>query len=210
MFLLAGAGAGTARAEPPAAAAEPPAAAAEANASYSFGARVGGYGFRNTQHPDRGEWDDCRMDGFGLFAQRALSRHLFAEAALDLYGARDATPTERMPEPAMDRISGITTVAGGARIPWRWVSPYVQLGVGLELTRVEMPGHSAERAALPVGFFGIGAELRPTPRIALGGNVRANLMAHYVHDHTSGASEREMSREYEAATQGQLFVRLEM
>src|SRR5262245_57554080 len=87
----------------------------EPSVAYSFGARAGGYGFRNTEDPQMGQWDDCRMDGAGIFGQRSFTRHLFAEVGFDLYTARDAMAVEGMPDP-MDRISGITTVAGGARV----------------------------------------------------------------------------------------------
>ena len=185
-------------------------------ARYSFGIRAGGYGFRNTQHEELGEWDDCRMDGAGVFAQRTFTPYLFAEAAFDLYTAKDATANEAMPA-AMDRISGITTVAAGARVPWRWVQPYVQLGVGLEVTRVEMPEHGLEdRGVYPMGFLGIGAELFATDHLSLGANVRTNVMKHFDHGgdgHTHDAGEPahpEMSGELDAAAQGQLFLKYQI
>ena len=181
---------------------------------FAFGARAGGFGFRNTEHVGAGKWDDCRMDGIGLFAQRSFTPHLFAEAAFDLYTAADVTPTADMPEPEMDRISGITTVAAGARMPWRWVAPYVQLGVGLEVTRVEMASHGSEdRAVSPMGFVGFGAEVRPTERFSIGAAARTNLIRHYEHGApAAGGQEHEhsMSTEYEAAAQGQLFMKLEI
>jgi hypothetical protein len=180
---------------------------------FSFGARAGGFGFRNTEHADAGKWDDCRMDGIGVFAQRSLTPHLFAEAAFDLYTAADATPTADMPQPEMDRISGITTVAAGARMPWRWVAPYVQLGVGLEVTRVEMASHGAtDRAVSPMGFVGFGLEGRPTERFSIGLAARTNLIRHYEHGAAAEGADHDhsMSTEVEAAAQGQLFVKLEM
>jgi hypothetical protein len=185
-------------------------------ARYAFGVRAGGYGFRNTQHAELGEWDDCRMDGAGVFAQRTLTRHLFAEVGFDLYTAKEATA---MPGAvgAMDRISGITTVAGGARIPWRWVQPYAQLGIGIEVTRVEMPAHGLEdRAVLPMGFLGFGAELFATEHLSIGANVRTNLMKHYEHgadghSHEGGdPAHTEMSGELDAAAQGQLFLKYQI
>ena len=113
----------------------------------------------------------------------------------------------------MDRVSGITTVAAGARMPWRWVAPYVQLGVGLEVTRVEMASHGAtDRAVSPMGFVGFGLEGRPTERFSIGLAARTNLLRHYEHGPmtTGGEHEHSMSTEYEAAAQGQLFVKLEM
>ncbi len=182
-------------------------ALAEPSVSYSFGARAGGYGFRNTEDPQMGAFDDCRMDGAGVFAQRTLTRYFFAEAGFDLYTARDATPVEGMPAP-MDRISGITSVAGGARVPWRWVQPYVQLGVGLEVTRVEMPEHDlVDRALLPMGFVGVGAELWPTEHVSVGANVRTNVMKHFDH---GGPDDGQMTGEFDTAAQGQLFLKYQM
>lgn len=195
--------------------AEPaPAEATAGDLTYAFGARVGGYGFRNTEHADVGQWDDCRMEGMGVFAQRSLTRHFFAEAGFDLYTAKDATPTPEMPLPGMDRISGITTVAAGARIPWRWVSPYVQLGVGLEVTRVEMADHGmAERAVLPMGFLGLGADVHATTHLSVGANVRSNVMKHFdhgAHADADGHDDGDMHGEYEAAAQGQIFLKYEL
>jgi hypothetical protein len=188
-------------------------ATATSSVDYSFGARVGGYGFRNTAHPEQGDWDDCRMDGLGVFGQRSFTRHLFAEVGFDLYTAQDATGADT--PGAMDRISGITTVAAGARIPWRWVSPYLQVGLGLEVTRVEMPEHGLrDSAVVPMGFLGIGLELRATENISLGGNVRTNVMKHYDHGgdaHDPGdTSHTEMTGELDAAAQGQLFLKYQI
>src|SRR5438445_771758 len=44
-----------------------------------FGARVGGYGFRNTRGQGGTVWDQCRMDGIGLFGNIGLGTHLFSE-----------------------------------------------------------------------------------------------------------------------------------
>jgi hypothetical protein len=197
-------------------AAEPSVSASPSPVRYSFGVRAGGYGFRNTQHAELGEWDDCRMEGAGVFAQRSFTRHLFAEVGFDLYTAKDAIATDGMPG-AMDRISGITTAAGGARIPWRWVQPYVQLGVGLEVTRVEMPEHGLDdRAVVPMGFLGVGAELFATEHLSIGGNIRTNVMKHYSHGgngHEHDAADpahTEMTGEFDAAAQGQLFLKYQI
>jgi len=197
--------------------AEPSVTAITSPVRYSFGVRAGGYGFRNTQHSELGEWDDCRMEGAGVFAQRSLTRHLFAEVGFDLYTAKDAIATDNMTPGAMDRVSGITTAAGGARIPWRWVQPYVQLGLGLEVTRAEMPEHGLEdRAVVPMGFLGVGAELFATEHLSLGANVRTNVMKHYTHGgngHTHDANDpdhAEMTGEFDAAAQGQLFLKYQI
>jgi hypothetical protein len=80
-----------------------------------------------------------------------------------------------------------------------------------------MPEHGMDdRAVLPMGFFGVGAELRATEHISLGANVRTNLMKHYEHGgdgHIHGAGDEahgEMAGEFEAAAQGQLFLKYEI
>ena len=63
-----------------------PAATAAAPAPLVVGARVGGYGFRRPGAVDEHghvAWDDCRMNGLGVFVRRPLGR-LFAEAGADL------------------------------------------------------------------------------------------------------------------------------
>jgi hypothetical protein len=51
---------------------------------YSFGARVGGYGFRREEGDRRNAWDECRMNGLGVFGARQLAGPLFVAAGLDL------------------------------------------------------------------------------------------------------------------------------
>ena len=66
----------------PAAAAEPSLSAA-ADPTYSVGVRVGGYGFRREGASGSDAWSQCRMNGLGVFAHRALRGPLFVEAGLD-------------------------------------------------------------------------------------------------------------------------------
>ena len=168
-----------------------PAAANE----WGFGARVGGYGFRDHQ----GGWEDCRMDGVGVFAERRFGRHLFAEAGLDQYNAKADTIARE----EMDRTSTHATVAAGLRAPHRWISPYIQLGAGVELTSVSMHGHHEDRT-LPSGFFGIGLDVRLTSHLRVGMNLRIHSMGHF--DHHS----EEMTVEQTPASQGQFFLRYDM
>lgn len=170
--------------------------------TWTFGGRVGGYGFRAVTPDGQTTWDDCRMDGSGVFAQRSLTRHAFVEGGLDLYNARG---TEVMTE-GMDRLSAHATVAGGLRMfPGRLVSPYVQVGVGAEYTDVEMGQHEETRV-LPSGFFGIGADVRLGRHLRAGMNVRFHMMGHFDH-HADG---EEMPVDAAPATQGQFFLAYEM
>ena len=41
-------------------------------AGVSVGARIGGYGFRRDEGDRRSAWDECRMNGLGVFATKAL------------------------------------------------------------------------------------------------------------------------------------------
>lgn len=162
---------------------------------WGAGVRVGGYGFRDAE----GGWEDCRMDGVGVFAERRIGRHLFAEAGLDQYNAKADTVAREQ----MDRTSTHVTVAAGLRAPHRWVSPYIQVGAGVELTSVTMDGHHEDRT-LPSGFFGIGADLRLTRHLRAGMNLRFHSMGHF--DHHSGHMEVEQT----PASQGQFFLRYDM
>ena len=145
-------------------------AASAAYAEERFvGARVGGYGFRRPAGETGGGtgWDDCRMNGVGVFAQQGLPYGLFVELGLDAYFAAGA--------PDMDRVSGLTTVAGGARLwPGGRFSPYVNLGLGLELTRVELDDQRGNYA-LPLGFIGIGGDVR-VDRFRFGASLRVHAM----------------------------------
>jgi hypothetical protein len=184
-------------------------------AHHSFGFRVGGYGFRNTTHPDKGEWDDCRMNGVGLFGQRTLTKHLFAEAAFDIYSAEDLEEQLDSGAPVMDRVSGIGTLAGGAKMSMGRFTPYIQAGLGLEMTRVRM-GEFEERKVFPMGFIGLGADLRITGSLHIGANLRTNVMRHYAHDggellqSAGGDRGHEMASEYDTAAQGQFFLKYTM
>ncbi len=180
--------------------------------TWLFGARVGGYGFREVTPAGETTWDDCRMDGSGLFAQRSLTRHAFVEAGLDLYQARG---DEVMSE-GMDRMSTHATIAGGLRMfPGRLVSPYVQLGVGAEYTDVSMGDHGETRL-LPSGFFGLGAEVRVSRHLRFGMNLRVHMMGHFDHEEAAAAAatgdpdHTSMPVEAAPATQGQFFLSYEM
>lgn len=152
----------------------------------AFGARVGGYGFRRDEGDRRNAWDECRMNGMGVFAERGLSGPLFVEGGLDLYFSEAFPMTPSEEDLPIDRLSGLVTAAVGLRAdgPWR-TSGYAQVGVGLELTRVSVPyGDDTIRdsLALPAGFLGFGADLRVGRGVYLGASLRAHVMGNFDYD----------------------------
>lgn len=161
-------------------------ASASADELYSVGARVGGYGFRRAEDPGLLEgaagaaWNECRMNGFGVFADRALGGPWFAEAGLDTYFSLGQGEPSDLP---IDRQSVLVSAAIGARTHFTsWLAGYVQLGGGIELTRLSVPyGDDAIRAdkAFPDGFVGFGADLRIARGTYLGASLRALVMANF-------------------------------
>lgn len=150
----------------------------------SLGARVGGYGFRRAGSE---VWDECRMNGVGVFGDQALRGPWFVEGGLDLYFSA-TTPISR-PEDDLpiDRASALVTAAIGARatIGHPRLTGYTQLGLGLELTQVAVPydgGLLEDRQALPDGFLGVGGELRLGTDTSIGANLRVHVMGNFTYD----------------------------
>jgi hypothetical protein len=161
-----------------------------AGATYAIGARVGGYGFRREAEVDRsvvsptpGAWDECRMNGFGIFGNRTLRGPLFVEAGLDMYGSIERSSDGDHP---LDRTSGLVSAAIGARTEvTSWLGGYIQLGGGVELTSVSVPyGETRirDRKAMPEGFFGIGGDIQLGKGTRIGANVRTLLMGNFDYD----------------------------
>ncbi len=150
----------------------------------SIGFRIGGYGFRREgASSETQSWDQCRMNGLGLFGNRTVHGPLFVEAGLDTYfSTNQAQPTD-LP---IDRQSALVSVAGGVRTQvTSWLRGYAQLGVGLELTRVAVPyGDSTIRdsKALPDGFFGIGGDIRIAQGTYVGASMRTLVMGNFDYD----------------------------
>jgi len=161
-------------------------ASAAADELYSVGARVGGYGFRRAEDPGLLEgaagaaWNECRMNGFGVFVDRAISGPWFAEAGLDTYFSIGQGEPSDLP---LDRESVLLSAAIGARTNFAsWLAGYVQVGTGVELTRLSVPyGDDAIRAdkVYPEGFAGFGADLRIAHGTYLGASLRALVMANF-------------------------------
>ena len=176
-----------------------------------MGVRVGGYGFREATNPAQEEksgtgWQACRMNGFGVFANRPVGKTFFVEGGLDTYFTESFPTSEAMGtyDTPIDRSSALLSVAAGARfMPESRLSPYIQLGVGAELTQVSLPALGLEdRALLPMGFFGVGANLRVTAKTFVGASFRVNAMGYYDDAHF----QTELKPETELATQGQFYA----
>lgn len=156
---------------------------------YDLGVRVGGYGFKREGDTSAAtSWTQCRMNGIGIFATRALRGPLFVEAGLDAYTSQSfPTPaSSAASDLPISRMSGLVSVAGGVRAPFTsWLRGYAQLGIGVELTRVSVPyGDTTIRdhQALPEGFFGIGADLRVGAATYVGASFRTLVMGNFAYD----------------------------
>lgn len=177
----------------------------------SMGFRVGGYGFReatqaNGEEPSGTGWQACRMNGMGVFANKAIRGNFFVEGGLDTYFT-DTFPTgESMGtyDTPIDRSSALLTVAAGARFYQdAWVSPYLQMGLGGELTHVSLPALALEDTAfLPMGFFGVGATARVIEGVKVGAVLRVNAMGYY----DDAQFQTQLKPELELATQGQFYA----
>lgn len=193
-----------------------PSGQADASAERDFitlgaGARVGGYGFRDVDSDGQLRWDDCRMNGVGLFGTVDFGKYLFAELSVDYYHA-----VGEVIDAGMNRQSAFLLAAGGVRLFPEWIiSPYLQAGAGPEWTKIEVASTS-ETHVLPTAFLGVGGEL-DLWGLKLGTHVRVFAMAEPVHGlapgghHRAPAYEVDGSRsielEYEVAGQMQFFVR---
>lgn len=159
--------------------------------TFGIGARVGGYGFREVKE-DALSWQDCRMDGAGLFGTLDLGRHFFGELSADLYHATAGPVSE-----GMDRSSFHTLAAIGVRIlPGYLVTPYIQAGGGSEFTRIDIEDTS-EKMVLPEGFMGVGGELH-WKSLHFGSTLRVASMGLPVHTHGERASQDEVHQHLES------------
>jgi hypothetical protein len=186
----------------------------------TVGARVGGYGFRNPDSVDTTSghvaWDECRMNGLGVFGRRGVGRW-FGEAGVDLYFS-EAFPlpaAEMADGESIDRLSGLTTIAAGANvIETQHVIGYAQIGVGVELTQFRFQHGDdtlATRRALPMGFVGVGGELRVGSRTSFGASLRAHIMGNFNAAYQANRDVWDPMTNHlevapEAAAQGQFYV----
>lgn len=206
-------------------ASSPPAASARP-ATYDLGIRIGGYGFKREGDDRPGEgWTECRMNGFGVFASRAVRGPVFIEAGLDMYASIDVPPESADMDLPIDRMSGLVSVAGGVRTQLAsWLRGYAQLGAGVELTRVSVPyGDDTIRdtKAMPEGFFGVGFDLRIARRTYVGAAFRTLMMGNFDYARAEleqkqewGFSTPDAAIVFDAsldfAAQGQFYVRRDL
>jgi hypothetical protein len=158
--------------------------AAPASSTYAIGARVGGYGFRRAVDSGDNAWDECRMSGLGVFAQRAVRGPIFVEAGVDTYFSTGPTSPQDLP---LDRQNVLATLAIGARSRLTsWLVGYAQLGAGVELARVSVPYGDGttirDDKVLPNGFLGIGVDVRIARATYLGMTTRTHVMANFDYD----------------------------
>ena len=131
----------------------------------SLGARIGGYGFREVKDA-KVNWDDCRMDGFGLFGALDLTRNLYLETSFEMYHA-----TGKSVALGMDRTSFHTHLTGGARFFREFlIVPSIHAGLGPEYTQITV-GEAQRSMFLFNGFAGLGGELN-LGRVKLGTHAR--------------------------------------
>ncbi|KAB2899123.1 MAG: porin family protein [Kofleriaceae bacterium] len=162
-------------------------ASSPAAAETDVGVRVGGYGFHREGDTSAEAWTECRMNGIGVFASRDVRGPAFVEAGLDAYVSQ-AFPT---PAPEgdlpIDRMSGLVSVAAGARtMIGSRVRAYVQLGAGVELTKVSVP-YGDDRTVrdakvMPEGFFGVGLDVRVAKGTYVGASFRTLVMGNFDYD----------------------------
>jgi len=162
---------------------ETPAGAAAQTGTYAFGVRVGGYGFRREGDTSSNNWNECRMNGLGVFGQRALRGPFFVEAGLDTYfSIGQGEPTD-LP---IDRENVLVSAAAGVRTSLTsWLHAYAQLGTGVELARLSVPyGGStiSDDKAMPEGFFGFGGDLRLAHGTYFGATIRVLVMGNFDYD----------------------------
>jgi hypothetical protein len=179
-----------------------------------FGARVGGYGFRD---PNGGAaWDACRMNGFGVFGTLDLNKYVYGEVALDFYSAAPDTVKQ-----GLDRTSSQGLVGAGFRmLPDFVITPYVELGGGSEYTRVELPDGVID-GVYPMGYAGLGLELNVTRELKLGATMRmlattrptfassdgsGDIYGTAAESSLTGQAERPQMQ-FDFAAQGQFYVR---
>ncbi len=168
----------------PSAPAEAPAVTKTAGPTYELGVRIGGYGFRREGDPRPGQgWTECRMNGLGVFGTRTLPGPFFVEAGLDMYSSADVTNPMDLP---IDRTSGLVSGAIGVRTQVAsWLRAYVQLGAGMEVTKVSVPygdQRIRDTKALPEGFFGVGADLKIWKGTHIGATFRTLVMGSFDYD----------------------------
>jgi hypothetical protein len=191
--------------------------------AWSVGARIGGYGFRREGNTAfTGEWNECRMNGVGVFVNRTVHGPIFLEGGLDSY----FSSTDRQPQDLqIDRSSALVSAAAGVRLNFAsWLTGWVQLGVGAELTKLSVPyGDDAIRAdkVMPEGFFGVGGDIKVTRAVHLGASMRTLVMGNFNYDPqrldmnnqmwtSTPTADQVFAATPSLAAQGQFYMRYDM
>lgn len=191
-------------------------------AGAAVGVRIGGYGFRRDEGDRRDAWDECRMNGLGVFATKALGPALFVEAGLDGYFSEPWPMQGRPDDLPISRASALLSTALGARMALHpRLGAYVQVGVGVELTAVQVPyGDAASIAAhkvLPDAYLGVGGEVRLFGGTFAGASLRLHAMGNFDYDpaklemqpgwQVPPAAAEVFDASADVAAQGQFYVR---
>jgi hypothetical protein len=148
---------------------------------------------------------------------------LFVEAGLDAYTSRNEGLPEDLP---ISRMSGIASVAGGARTNFTsWLRGFVQLGAGVELTRVSVPYGEDETIrdtqVLPTGFIGFGVDVRLGKKTYFGMNLRTHMMGNFNYKRgdlemkeawgfTTPSEDEIFEPSVDFAAQGQFYIRRDL
>ena len=202
-------------------------ASADTEPTYDLGVRIGGYGFKREGDSRPGEgWTECRMNGVGVFATRALRGPLFVEGGLDAYSSAEFPTGGTSQDLPIDRMSGLVSVAMGARTQVAsWLRGYVQLGGGVELTRVSIPYGDLQtlrdNKVMPEGFIGAGLDLRIAHGTYVGASFRTLVMGNFDYDPallqkmdqwSFGAPDKDkvFDASPDLAAQGQFYVRRDL
>lgn len=151
---------------------------------YTVGARIGGYGFRRDDAAHNDEWNECRMNGVGVFVNRTLRGPVLLEGGLDTYFSTNQAEATDLP---IDRQSVLISTAIGVRMTFApWLRGFVQVGGGVELTRVAVPygdeGTIRADKAMPEGFIGAGGDIRIARATYLGASIRTLVMGNFTYD----------------------------
>lgn len=180
-----------------------------------FGARIGGYGFRD---PDGGvAWDACRMNGFGVFGTLDVNKYLYGELSADFYAATPAVVSQGLDRTSTHALTGV----GLRMLPDLFITPFVVVGGGAEYTRVQMPAGKVD-AVYPMGYIGLGGDLNVTRELKLGATVRmlattrptfastrdgGSLYGASSEAALTGQGSTEAEMQFDIASQAQFFVR---
>jgi len=123
-------------------------------------------------------------------------------------------------------MSGLATVAAGARTNFTsWLRGFVQLGGGVELTRVSVPYGEDETIrdtkVMPTGFIGFGVDIRLGKRTYFGMNIRTHMMGNFNYKReelemeeawgfTTPSEDQVFDASLDFAAQGQFFIRRDL